>query len=146
MVVAQNGGGLDLRVGEIVGGHVQLLDGAEHTVGGHAAELALGDLHAAGEQGVVQGRRDQIPHVHVPRTGTDLNRLTLPHVDLGHQHVVGVGVLFDGQDLAHLYIFHFLAQVLGDFHLGAGDGHGLGKGLVVDFFQGQINKLIQPFS
>ena len=146
VIVAQNGGGFDLRVGEVVGGHVQLLDGAEHTVGGNAAQLPFGDLHPAGEQGVVQRRGDQIAHMHVPGAGADLDRLTLSHVDLGHQHVVGVGVLFDGQNSAHLHIFHLLAQILGDLHLGAGDGHGLGKGLVVDFLQGQINKLIQPFS
>ena len=129
-----------------MGGHVQFLQRAEHAVGGHAAQLAFRDFHAAGQQGIVQGHGNQIPHVHVPGAGTDLNRLTLAHVDPGHKHVVGVGVLLHGQDLAHLHIFHLATEILCHLHLGAGDGHGLGKGLVVNFAQGQVHKFVQPFS
>src|SRR5699024_10210490 len=47
-------------IGEVVEGQVQLLEGAEHAVGGHAPELALGDMDAAGQVGVVQGRGHQV--------------------------------------------------------------------------------------
>ena len=123
--------------------HAKLLERAEHAVGGNAAQLALGDLHAAGQQGVVQGGRHQVAHMDVPGPGADLYRLALADVDLADQHMVGIGVLLQGHNAAHLHVMDVLAQVLGDLHLGAGQGHGLGELSV-----GGINsdKLIQPFS
>ena len=146
MIVIQQRRGLDLPIGEIVDVGVQLLEGAEHTIGLHAPKLALLDLHTGGQKGLVQRRRDQVPHVHIPGAGADLDRFSLAHVDLGHQHMIGVGVLLQRQDTPHFHIMNGLGQVLGDLHLGAGDAHGLGKGLVPHLLQRQLHKLIQPFS
>ena len=146
MVVAEDGGGLYLRVGEIVQIAVKLLERAEHTGGLHAAQLALRYLHAAGQQGIVQRRGDEIAAVDVPRAGAYLHRLRFADVYLRDEHVVGVGVLLDGENAADLDVLYRLAQVLGHFDLGAGDGHGLGEALVVIFIKAQVDEFIEPFS
>ena len=146
VVIVQNRGGLDRAVVKIVGGELQLLEGAEHPVGFHAAQLAAVDLLAAGQQRAVQRRGHQVAHMDVPRAGADLNRLLPAHVELADQHVVGIGVLLEGEDTPHLHVFHPGGEVFGDLHLGAGDAHGLGKRLVAHLVQAQVNKLIEPFS
>ncbi len=89
----------------MLGGEVQLLEGAEHAVGGHATELALFNLCTAGEQGFVLGNRHQVAHMDVPCAGDDLGRLRLSHVDLADPHVVAVRVFLHGENLAHHHIF-----------------------------------------
>ena len=145
VVVPQDGGGFYHGVGEIVGGDVQLLQGAEHAVGLHAPQLALGDLDAAGEQGVVESGRHQVPHVDVPGPGAYLNGLAAD-IYLAHQHMVGVGVLGHGDYASHFYVVYIPAQVLGDFHLGAGHGHGLGKAPVIALAEAEVHVFIKPFS
>ena len=146
MVVTQNGGGLYLTVGIVMGGQRKLFEGAEHTGGLNTAQLALFNLHAAGQQGLVQSHGYKVAHMDVPCTGADLYRLFLSHIQLCHQHMVGIGVLVQREDLAHHNAVHALAEILGDFHLGARDGHSLGKTSVVIVFYGKLNKLIEPFS
>ena len=90
--------------------------------------------------------RDQIALVHVPGPGADLDGRIRAHVDLGYQHVVGVGVLFKLHNFADLHVLDRLAEVLGHLDLGAGDGHGLGEAAVVILRKGQLYKLIEPFS
>ena len=146
VIVVQKGGGLDDRVGEIVRGAAELPERAEHAVGLHAAQLALHDLRAVRQQGVVQGRGDQVAHVHVPGAGADLAGLALADVDHRDQHVVGVGVLVELDDAPDHHVFDLDAQILGDLHLGAGDAHGLGEAAVVDLRERKIHELIEPFS
>ena len=146
VVVVQKGGGLDDGIGEVVRRDIQLLERAEHTLGRNASELAARDLHAARKQGVVQGRGDKIALVDVPRAGADLDGLAQTDVNLRDQHVVGVGVLFELEDFADLDVFDARTQVLGHLNLGAGDGHGLGKGSVVVPVKRQVYELIEPFS
>ena len=146
LIVAEYGGGLYLAVGEVVSGRVQLFERAEHTVGLDAAEFSAAYLHAAGEDGVMERGRDKVSDMDVPRAGAYLDRLALSHVDLSDQHMVGVGVLFYGEYPADADVFHLLAEILGDLHLGAGDGHGLGKDLIVVFVKGKVDKLVEPFS
>ena len=43
-------------------------------------------------------------------------------------------------------VLHGQAEILGRFHLGAGNGHRLGKGAVTDLADRQIDKFIEPFS
>ena len=75
VIVAQDSGSLDDAVGEIALVQCQLAQGAQHPVGGHAPELALGDLHAAGQQALVLGYGHQVAHVDVPGAGADLDGL-----------------------------------------------------------------------
>ena len=67
----------------------------------HAAQLALCDVHAAGQLGIVLGHGDKVALMHVLRAGDDLHGLARADVDLADPHVVGVFVLArHGQDLA----------------------------------------------
>ena len=141
LVVVQQRGGGDDSVGIIVlGGEAQLLQGAEHTVGRYAPELALFNFRAVGEQGLVLGHGHQIAHMDIPCAGDDLGRLRLSHVDLADPHVVAVRVLFHGQNLAHHHVFQGFIQRRDGLHLGAGEGHGLVKLPVADV--GNVYKFI----
>ena len=145
LVVVQQGGGLDDSVGIVVlGGQAQLLQRAQHAVGQHAPQLALFNLHAAGQQGLVLGHGHYVALVDVPGTGDDLDGLSLAHVQLADPHVVGIGVVLHLHDAAGHHIFQRVVQNFGDFHLGAGEGHGLRKIAVAD--RTHIDKLIQPFT
>ena len=146
VVVPQDGGGFYHGIGEIVGGDVQLLQGAEHAVGLHAPEFAPGYLRPVGKQGFVEGGGHQVPHVDVPGPGAYLHRLAAADVYTAHQHMVGVGVLLYGDDAPHFYVVYILAQILGDFHLGAGHGHGLGKAPVVVLAEAEVHIFVKPFS
>ena len=143
MVVVQQGGGGDDRVGEVPGVQTQLGKAAQHPVGLHAAQLALLDLLAAGEGGLVQGHGDQVAHMDVPGPGDDLDGGLLAHTDLAHPHVVGVGVALHGQDLTHHHVGDLSAQVVGQFHLGAGQSHGLGKIFIIGV---NGDELAEPFA
>ncbi len=76
--------------------HRQFLFGADHAVGGDAADGAAPDLevaqHRAGE-----GHRHDGPRLEVPRPADDLGHLAAD-VDLAHSHLVGVGM---GRHFAH---------------------------------------------
>ena len=146
VIVTENCGGGDDGIGEVMQRHAKLLERAEHTVGGHAAQLALGDLHIAGQQGVVQRDRDDIALMDVPRAGAYLYRLVLAHVYLGDEHMVRIGVFLDRDDAPGLHAVHGLAEIIRDLDLGAGNRHGLAEGAVVIFFKAEIDELIQPFS
>ena len=146
VIVAQDSGSLDDAVGEIALVQCQLGQGAQHPVGGHTAELALGDLHAAGQQALVLGHGHQVAHVDVPSAGADLDGLVLAHVHLGDPHVVAVGMVFHGQDFAHDDIFKLCGVIFKGLHLGTGEGHCLGKRFVMDGADGYIYKLGQPFT
>ena len=132
LVVAEDRGRLDDAVGEVVLGHVQLLERAEHPVRRDAAQLALRDRHAAGQARVVERRRHEIAHMDVPGAGADLYGFRLAHVELQHQHMVGIRVALDRQDTPHLHVFHAPAQILGGLDLRARDGHSLVKFTVAD--------------
>ena len=145
MIVVQERRGRDDRVGEVVlGGQAQLLERAEHTVGRHAAQLALFDLHAAGQHGLVQRRGHQIADMDVPRAGDDLHRLLPADVELADPHVVAVGVLFHGEDLARDHVFEALVQTLDGLDLGAGERHFVVELLVGDVVE--VNKFVEPIS
>ena len=145
VVVVQQGGGGDDGVGVVMlGGEAQLLQGAEHTVGRHAPELALLDLDAAGEEGLVLGNRHQVAHVDVPRAGDDLDGLGLAHVQLADPHVVAVRVALQGEELADNDILQGFIQDLRDLHLGAGESHGLGEIPVAHL--GHVHELVEPFT
>ena len=143
VVVVQNGGGDDGGVGEVPLVQTQLIEAAHHAVGLHAPELAFFDVLPAGEGGLVEGHRHQIPRVDVPGAGDDLHRLSLAHIHLAHPHVVGVRVALHGEDLSRHNIGDLGPPVLGGLHLGPGEGHGLGK----IFIRGvHRDELLEPFA
>ena len=146
MIIAEDGGGLYLRVGEIVQIAVKLLERAEHTGGLHAAQLAFSYLHAAGQQGIVQRRGHEVAAVDVPCAGAYLDVLRRANIELGDEHMVGVRVLGKGDYAAYLDVFDAVGEVFGHLDLGAGDGHGLGEALVVIFIKAQVDEFIEPFS
>jgi hypothetical protein len=89
---------------------------------------------------------NQIALVHVPGTGADLNRLSLSDIELAYQHMVGVGMLLQLEDTANFNILQARRQIFGDLDLGARNTHRLCEGFVIDFFQAQVHKFIEPFS
>ena len=110
MIVVQKRGGLDHRIGEVVGrGEPQLLQRAQHAAGQNAPELALFDLNAAGQQSLVLGHRHEVALVDVPGAGDDLDRLGLAHVNLADPHVVGVGMVLHPDDPACHHILNLRA-------------------------------------
>ena len=131
LVVVQQGRGLNDGVGEVPLIQAQFTEAAHHAVGQHAPQFAPGDLLAAGESGVVLGHGYQVAGVNVPRAGDDLHGFALRHVHLADPHVVAVGVALHRENAAHDDIGDLGSQILGDLHLGAGKGHGLGKVPVV---------------
>ena len=132
-------------VGEIPQGQTQLLQRAEHSVGLFPPELALGDVNAPGQPGVVEGRRHQISLVDILGTGDNLHRLILPHIHLADPHMVGIFVADDGKHLAYDNILDFLVHGLIGFHLLAENGHFLHKFLVGN--GGKVHKFfVNPFS
>ena len=132
-------------VGEIPQGQPQLLQRAEHSVGLFPPELALGDVNAPGQPGVVEGRRHQIALVDILSAGDNLHRLILSHIHLADPHMVGIFMADDGNHLAHHYILDFLVHGLIGFHLLAENGHFLHKFLVGN--GGKVHKFfVNPFS
>ena len=79
----------------------------------------------------------------VPSAGDNLHRLLPAHVHLADPHVVAVLMARQGLDTAHHDIGKLFPQIVGQLHLGAGEGHGLGKFLVggVDRY-----KFLEPFT
>ena len=144
-VLLQNPDAVLNGIGEVVEGQTQLFQGAQHAVRRLAAQLTLGDVHAAGEPGVVQRGRDEIALVDVLRAGDDLYGFLLAHVHLTHPHMVGVGVADDGEHLANDHVFDLGVHALVGFHLLTGDGHGFDEILIGNI--GEVNKfLVEPFS
>ena len=143
VVVAQNGGGGDGGVGEVPLVQPQLVQAAHHAVGQHPPQLAPLDLLAAGQGGVMEGHRRQIAHVNVPRPGDDLKGPFPAHIQPAHPHMVAVLVALHGQHTAHHHIFDLRPQLGGALHLGAGQGHGLGKLPVGHIY---LDKFIEPLT
>ena len=131
------------RRGEVVGGKVQLAQRAEHTVALHAPELALFNLHAAGQSGIVQGCRHHVAGLQVLGAGDNLDILAAAHVHLADPQVVGVGVTLHGFHPGHHHIADFAALDFIAFHLGAAHGNRFGKAPHGHFIQG--DKVFQPF-
>ena len=91
-------------VREVAFGQAQLTQRAEHTVGHHASELALGDLDAVWQLGFVQGHRHDVACMDVGGAGHNLHRLLLADIQLADHQMVGVRMLFHRQNLADHYL------------------------------------------
>ena len=91
----------------------------------------------------MQSHGDHVPLVDVPGPGDDLDGLRLTHVQLADPHVVGIGVADHGDNLSHHDVGDLLPQVVGELHLGAGQGHGLGKVFVIGVHR---DELLEPFA
>ena len=92
----------------------------------------------------MQGGGHQVAHMDVPRPSDDLDGLFLAHIQLADPHVVGVGVLFHGQDLAHHHVFDLVPGGLPAAHHGPGHGHVSGILLDGDVFDPDIGEILQP--
>ncbi len=95
IIVEQRGGG-DGGVGEVALVQIQLLEGAEHSVGGDAAQLALLNFDPAGQGGFMQRDGDKITRMDVPCAGHNLYRRRLAHVQLADPHMIGIRMAFHG--------------------------------------------------
>ena len=79
----------------------------------------------------MEGHRHQVAHMDVPRAGDDLDRLGLAGVDPADPHMVAVGMALQREHPARHHVGDLLAQVVGQLHLGPGEGHGLGKVFII---------------
>ena len=104
-------------------GQTQLLERAHHAVGRHAAQLALGDLHAARQGGLVQADRADLANGrrrYIGCAGDDLHRLLLADIELADLQMVGVRVIDNLEDLAGHNVVDLRAEVVNLLDLGAG--------------------------
>ena len=142
-IVGQNPDAVFVCIGEVALLQPQLREGAEHAVGRFAAQRAGVDFLAAGQTRAVERRGDQVARLDVLRAGDDLDGLRRADVDAAHPHVVGVFVAVQLQHLAHDDLFNLRTEIGPSLHLGAGEGHVLGKFLIADR---DGDELVQPFS
>ena len=112
MIVSENCGSLYFGVGEVTLIKTQLIKSAEHTVGNFATELASGDFLAAGKRGIMECGGNEIAYMHIPCTGDYLNGLSLTCVNTANPHMVGIGVLFHGQDLTDNDVAYLCTEIL----------------------------------
>ena len=124
-------------------GEAQLFVRAQHTAGLDAAELALGDVDAAGQIRVVLRDRDEIALVHVLCAGDDLHRLARAAVDHANPHMIGIFVLLHRKDLADDDVLDLGVHALGRLDLLTGEGHDR----VIFFIRSRdVNEFAEPFS
>ena len=116
---------LFLDVGIELRGHVKLLAGADHALGDHAPQLALFDLHAAGQVRAVQRHGHQLARRHVGRAAHDVQRLRAAHVHGALMQVRALHVRAR-EHAAHHDLLHAAADILRALHSGAGHNHPLG--------------------
>ena len=141
----QNPDAVGIHAGQVVLGQAQLREGAQHAVGHFPSELALGDMHTAGQIGIVQCRGHQISLVDVLGAGDDLYRFFPTHVHLTDEHMVRVGMAHHGQNPAYHHVPDFRVHPLPGFHLLAENGEGLYKFLIGNL--AQVHEFfIDPFS
>ena len=99
------------------------LGGAEHAFAGHAAQLALLDLHAAGQPGAHLGHGHQDARLAVGRAANDLQGLALANVHGGYAQMVAVGMGDAGEHPAHHHVLHLGTQVFIALHAVAAHNH-----------------------
>ena len=131
-------------VGNVVQRQAELLDGAAHSVGLHAAQLARVDLHAAGQQRAVERDGDEVADLLILRAGDDLNGLILPDVDLTDPHMVGIFMARHLDDAARDHVLQALVRTLDGLDLRAGERH-----FIVELLVGnvaEVHELIEPVS
>ena len=109
-------------VGEVVDRDAQFGDGAHHALRDFTAHLALGDLGASGDHGVVERDGDVIAFRQVLRGRDDLERCIAPDIDLADPELVGVLMFFQGQQVTDDDVLQLFAFLLVGLDLGTGDG------------------------
>ena len=145
VLIIQNPDAVLEDAGQIVFGQTQFFVAAEHAVGLFASQLALGDVNAAGQPGIVQGSGNQIALMDVLGTSDDLNGLFLAHIHLADKHMVRVGMGNDADDLADNHVFDLGIHPLVGFHLLAEHGQSFYK--IFIGYMAQVHEiLVDPFS
>ena len=142
-VVGKNPDTILVGGGEIPLLQSQLLEGAEHTVGHLTPELALLNLHPAGQGGFVEGHRYQVALLDILSAGNDLDGGVLTHLYLADPHMVAVFVALDLSHPAHDHAADLRTLLLRGLHLGAGEGHSLREFLIIGLY---CDKFTEPFS
>ena len=132
-------------IGEIAQRQIQLFQRAKHAVGNLTTQLALGNMNAARQIGIVQSCGNQIAFFYILGAGDDLYRRILSHIDLADPHMVRVLMTLNGNHFADYDILDLGVHALIGFNFLTEDGHGVYKLLVGHM--GKIYKFfIDPFS
>ena len=88
LVVIEKGRCRHSGIGEVADVKIQLPERAEHPPGLYAAQVAAGDMDAAGQPGIVFGDGHQIARMDILRAGNDLYRLVRANIYLADPHMV----------------------------------------------------------
>ena len=124
ILLVQDQNTIGLLAGAVMLGQIHLTEGAEHTVGGNAAELAGLDGDIAGEVSHGQSGGNDSALKDVLGAGDDLldalGGSTAVH--LADEEVIGIGVTLHLDDAGHHHVDDILTQYLIALHLGAGVG------------------------
>ena len=99
------------EAGSVVG-EAELLAGAQHAVGGHAAQLALADFEVTGQDRTNRRERHPVPHLEVGRTADDLEWLRSAAIDDGEADFVGTLDRADVEHPSHHHLAEPFADVL----------------------------------
>ena len=126
IAVIQDQDAVFLAAREVARLQPQLFAGAEHPVGRQAAQLAVFDVRAVRQIGIVQRRRDGGADEHVLRAGDDLQRLSAD-VDLTDLQVIGIGVRLERGDAPDDDVLHVRGQVLDALDLEARADHAVAQ-------------------
>ena len=109
--------------GHVVEGQTEFGDGAEHTFGNFAAELALLDLHVARKMCAVAGNRNNCAFEYVGSGGDDLDGSVDADVNLADNETFCVGVTGDFKNLTADNAGDVVADFFKAFNLASGHGH-----------------------
>ncbi len=126
------------RIGEIMNGKTQLAERTEHTFAQLTAQLGGLDGVSAGQLCAVNRCGNYIPDLEVVGTGDYLKRFFPADINLAYHHVVGIGVVCDGEYLAYNDILYLRSLKSVALYLGAGHCHSLAEGSGGHFIKADI--------
>ena len=93
--------------GEIVSVKAQFFDGAKHTFGSNASQVACVNFLAACDNGIIQCNGNIVPNSYVRCAGNDCQIFASAHINGANHQFVCVGVFFNGFDMTCDNVFQF---------------------------------------
>ena len=131
----------------------KLAERAEHAAAWYAAQLSFFDFRSVGQNGIVLRNGYKVALLEVRSAGDYLDRRVFSDVHLADNELVGVRVLFNGQDFSHHDVLDFFAFYFVALHLRATHRHRFreffrrhfGFGVFIEPFHGKIHFIRNSF-